>query len=283
MAAYLRPTSIDAALQALASRPLTVLAGGTDFYPARVGRPLDDDVLDITAIAGLRGIEAHGDHWRIGATTTWRDLMKSDTPPLFDGLKRAAREIGGAQIQNAATIAGNLCNASPAADGVPPLLSLDASVELASVQGVTSVPLADFILGNRRTSRAPGELVTAIRIPRPRAHRAAGHFTKLGARRYLVISIVMVAAAIECDTAGRITRAGVAVGACSEVARRLPDLEAAVAGRHVDGTLGDVVAPTHLVSLAPIDDVRASADYRRDAALTVVRRTLSELGASLAS
>lgn len=283
MAAYLRPTSIDAALQALASRPLTVLAGGTDFYPARVGRPLDDDVLDITAIAGLRGIEERADHWRIGATTTWRDLMETDLPPLFDGLKRAAREVGGAQIQNAATIAGNLCNASPAADGVPPLLSLDASVELASADGVTSVPLAEFILGNRRTRRAPGELVTAIRVPRPRASRAAGHFTKLGARRYLVISIVMVAAAIECEADGRITRAGVAVGACSEAARRLPDLEAALTGRHADGALSDIVAPSHLTPLAPIDDVRGSAAYRGDVALTLVRRTLAELGASLSS
>ncbi|MBV9833962.1 MAG: FAD binding domain-containing protein [Alphaproteobacteria bacterium] len=279
MAAYLRPTSIEAAVQALASRPLTVLAGGTDFYPARVGRPLDDDVLDITAIAGLRGIADAGDHWRIGATTTWSDVARSDTPPLFDGLKRAAREVGGAQIQNAGTVAGNLCNASPAADGVPPLLSLDASIELASTAGATVVPLADFILGNRRTRRAPGELVTAIRVPKPCGHRAVGHFVKLGARRYLVISIVMVAAAIECDKAGRVTRAGVAVGSCSEVARRLPELEAALLGCPADATLGERATPQHLAALAPIDDVRASADYRSDAALTVVRRTLGELGA----
>jgi CO/xanthine dehydrogenase FAD-binding subunit len=283
MAAYLRPTSIEAAVQALASRPLTVLAGGTDFYPARVGRPLDDDVLDITAIAGLRGIADAGDHWRIGAATTWTDVARSVTPPLFDGLKRAAREVGGAQIQNAGTVAGNLCNASPAADGVPPLLSLDASVELASTRGVSVVPLADFILGNRRTRRAAGELVTAIRVPKPRGHRAAGHFVKLGARRYLVISIVIVAAAIECDEAGCVTRAGVAVGACSEVARRLSEFEAALLGCPADETLGERVTSQHLAVLAPIDDVRASADYRADAALTVVRRTLSELGAMVSS
>jgi CO/xanthine dehydrogenase FAD-binding subunit len=283
MAAYLRPTSIEAALQALAARPLTVLAGGTDFYPARVGRPLDDDVLDITAIPSLRGIEDRADHWRIGATTTWRDLASSDTPPLFDGLKRAAREVGGAQIQNSATIAGNLCNASPAADGVPPLLSLDASVELASASGATVLPLADFILGNRRTRRAPGELVTAIRVPKPRSARAAGHFLKLGARRYLVISIVMVAAAIECENDGRIVRAGIAVGACSAVAQRLPALESTLLGRRCDTRLGELVTSSHLAALAPIDDVRGSAGYRLDAALTLVRRTLDELGASLVS
>ena len=155
MAAYLRPTSIDAALQALASRPLTVLAGGTDFYPARVGRPLDDDVLDITAIASLRGVADAGDHWRIGATTTWSDLANSDTPPLFDGLKRAAREVGGAQIQNAGTVAGNLCNASPAADGVPPLLSLDASVEIASTGGATAWPPVDWRITPSRKGPFP--------------------------------------------------------------------------------------------------------------------------------
>lgn len=283
MAAYLRPTSIDAALRALASRPLLVLAGGTDFYPARVGRPLDEDVLDITAIASLRGIADAGDHWRIGATTTWSDLVESDTPPLFDGLKRAAREVGGAQIQNAGTVAGNLCNASPAADGVPPLLSLDATVELASMDGATVVPLADFILGNRRTRRTPNELVTAIRVPKPRTPRVASHFLKLGARRYLVISIVMAAAAIECDDAGRVTRAGVAVGACSEVARRLPELEAALLGQTADATLSNHVTPQHLAALTPIDDVRASAEYRADAALTVVRRALAELGARVSS
>lgn len=283
MAAYLRPTSIDQALQALARRQLTVLAGGTDFYPARVGRPLDDDVLDITAVAGLRGIEERADHWRIGATTTWRELADSEMPPLFDGLKRAACEVGGAQIQNAGTIAGNLCNASPAADGVPPLLSLDASVELASASGTTLLPLAEFILGNRRTRRAPNELLTAIRVPKPRGSRAAGHFLKLGARRYLVISIVMVAAALECEDDGRIARAGIAVGACSAVAQRLPALEAALLGHRCDERLGDLVSSEHLAALTPIDDVRGSAGYRQDAALTLVRRTLDELGASLAS
>src|SRR5262245_29272355 len=115
MADYLRPTHLDEALQALA-RPHTVLAGGTDFYSARVGRAIDEDVLDITAIGALRGISAGVNGWRMGATTTWRELLDTSLPSLFDGLKQAAREVGGGQIQNAGTLAGNLCNASPAAD-----------------------------------------------------------------------------------------------------------------------------------------------------------------------
>src|SRR5690606_1490518 len=176
----------------------TVLAGGTDFYPARVGRPLDEDVLDISAIQALRGIEVHADHVRIGATTTWTDLIEAELPPWFQCLKLAAREVGGWQVQNAGTIAGNLCNASPAADGVPALLALDARVEPRSAreeQAVT-IPLAEFIRGNRRTARRPDQLVTAVLVPMPR-HAARSDFLKLGARRYLVISIVMVAGVLE--------------------------------------------------------------------------------------
>src|SRR5689334_11779204 len=162
MGDYLRPTALEEALQALA-RPCTVLAGGTDFFPARVGRTIDETVLDITAIAALRGISATADGWRLGATTTWSELIETPLPPLFDALKQAAREVGGRQIQNCGTLAGNLCNASPAADGVPPLLALAAEVELAGPSGTRQLPLSAFITGNRCTLLAPGELLVAIR------------------------------------------------------------------------------------------------------------------------
>jgi CO/xanthine dehydrogenase FAD-binding subunit len=278
MGLYLRPGSLDVALDALRTRPLTVLAGGTDYYPTRVGQPLQDDVLDVTAISELNGIHDAGSHWRIGATTTWTRILEAALPPMFDGLKAAAREVGGAQIQNAGTIAGNLCNASPAADGVPPLLALDAAVELRSTGRVRRMPLGEFIVGSRQTRRAPAELVTAILVPKP-GHPALGGFLKLGARRYLVISILMASAVLELDAAGRIAAARVAVGACSPVARRLPSLERALVGRAADVSLGDCVAPGHLEALSPIDDVRASRAYRLEAAATVVRRLLADLGA----
>src|SRR6185312_2404296 len=100
MGLYLRPKKLVDALAALAERRLTVLAGGTDFYPARVGRPLDDDILDITALAELRGVSNAGDHYRLGATTTWSEIIAAPLPSWFEGLKRAAREVGGVQIQN---------------------------------------------------------------------------------------------------------------------------------------------------------------------------------------
>jgi len=275
--AYLRPSSQSEALAALARGQLTVLAGGTDYYPSRVGKALVDDILDISAIASLRGVRDEGGHWRIGATTSWSDIVAAELPPMFDGLKLAARGIGGIQIQNAGTIAGNLCNASPAADGVPPLLALDARVELADAAGSANVALADFILGNRKTALRPGQLLTAILVPKP-AHAARSHFLKLGAREYLVVSIAMVAATLEIE-AGRVRAARIAIGACSPVARRLPLAEAALAGKPCDAALGDMLRAGHLAALAPIDDVRASAEYRLDVALTLARRVLSRLGA----
>jgi CO/xanthine dehydrogenase FAD-binding subunit len=282
MGSYLRPTELDEALSALGAGPRAILAGGTDFYPARVGRVVDEDVLDVTALAPLRGIAERDDHWRIGALVTWTELIAAALPPCFDGLKLAAREVGGVQIQNAGTIAGNLCNASPAADGIPPLLALDAVVELSSARGARTLPLGDFILGNRKTARRRDELVTAIRVPKP-APGTRSTFLKLGARRYLVISIVMVAATIEPDARGQVARARIAVGAASAAAQRVFALESALLGAPIDARLATLACPEHLAqALAPIDDVRGSAAYRNDAALTLVRRALSELGAALA-
>jgi CO/xanthine dehydrogenase FAD-binding subunit len=278
MGDYLRPRSVSEALDALRDGRPTILAGGTDYYPARVGRAPVDDILDLSGLDALRGIEARDGQWRIGALATWSELLRADLPPAFDGLKRAAREVGGMQIQNTGTVCGNLCNASPAADGVPPLLTLDATVELSSADGVERVALEQFITGNRRTTRRPDQLVTAILVPAP-ADGARGHFLKLGARRYLVISIVMVAATIETDADGGVRAARVAVGACAPVARRLPALEAALVGRRVDERLGAAAEAAHLAPLSPIDDIRASAAYRHDAALTLVQRCLAGLGA----
>ncbi len=275
MAGYQRPARLNEALAALAAAPRTIVAGGTDFYPARVGRPLDDDILDITGLDELRRIRGDGESWRIPALATWTEIVETDLPPYFQGLQLAAREIGGAQIQNAATVCGNLCNASPAADGAPNLLALDAEIELASTGGTRRLKLAEFIVGNRKTARRPDELMTAILVPKLQ-HPARATFQKLGARKYLVISIVMIGAVVEIDN-GVIAAARIAVGACSAVAQRLPQLERELAGKRPDKRLSDIVAPRHLASLTPIDDVRGTADYRHDAALTLLRRTLADL------
>ncbi|TAJ91260.1 MAG: xanthine dehydrogenase family protein subunit M [Reyranella sp.] len=276
MGDYLRPRGLEEALQAL-TRPFTVLAGGTDFYPARVGRSVTEDILDIAGIATLRGISETESGWRLGATTTWAELGEALLPPLFDGLKQAAREVGGRQIQNAGTIAGNICNASPAADGVPALLALDSEVELASRHGTRRIPLSAFITGVRKTELRPGELVVALHVLRP-LNDARSAFLKLGARRYLVISIAMASVVVEVEN-GKVAAARIAVGACSPVAQRLPDLEQALTGARFDARLGERVAASHLAPLSPIDDVRGSAGYRSDVALVLLRRLLSKVAA----
>lgn len=268
-----RPESIAGAARLLASGRCTVLAGGTDLYPAHVGRPITAPLVDISAIAALRGIRRDERGWHIGATTTWTDVVRADLPPLFDALKAAAREVGGEQIQNAGTVAGNLCNASPAADGTPVLMALGAAVVLRSERGERELAVDDFVLGSRRTARAADELVVAVRVP-ARGGRARSAFLKLGGRRYLTISMTMVAVALDLDAAGSIAWAGVAVGSCAATARRLPALEAALRGAPAGGDPAALVAPAHLAALAPIDDLRASAAYRLDATLTLLRRAL---------
>ncbi len=273
---YAKPGSVKEALELLGQGEWRLLAGGTDFYPAQGARPLRDDVLDLNGLSELRGISRSDGDIIIGARTSWTDVLRADLPPAFDALKLAAREVGSVQIQNAGTVAGNLCNASPAADGVPPLLALDAQVELASAAGTRRLALEDFILGNRKTARKPDELVVSVRIPEA-SSAGRSHFLKLGARKYLVISIAMTAVRIATDVDGRVSRAAVAVGACSAVAQRLPALEEALVGQKADGTLAERVLAEHFDELSPIDDVRASAGYRREAAREIVMRSILEL------
>src|SRR5437867_6049594 len=260
---YLRPRTLREAVEALESPEVKILAGGTDFYPALGERRVSGTVLDITAITELSGITTGPDLIRIGAGTTWTQLIQTPLPRCFDALKAAAREVGSIQIQNRATVAGNLCNASPAADGVPPLLILDAEVELLSNHSERRVPLASFIIGNRKTVRWPDEIVSAILVPR--TIEGPSTFLKLGARRYLVISIAMVAAVIQSDGRNRVTQARIAVGSCSAVARRLEELERALVGVSL-AEIDTAVKPRHLDPLSPIDDVRGTAEYRRGAA-----------------
>lgn len=273
MPAYLRPRSLPEALAALRDDPgLRVVAGGTDVYPALGDAVLRTPMLDLTALPlrGIRRDDAGG--WHIGALTSWTEIARAALPPGLHGLQQAAREVGALQIQNAGTIAGNIVNASPAADGTVALLALDAAVV---IEGAAPrvVPLAEFVLGPRRVALAPGELVSAIRIPDPGP--AVAGFSKLGARKYLVISIAMVAVVLRLHGA-QIAHAGIAVGACSPVARRLPALEARLIGAPLAEAAG-LLREGDLADLAPISDVRAEAGYRRAAVPVMLARLLAEL------
>ena len=270
---YSRPRTIEEAVHVLTRQGGQILSGGTDFFPALGDRPAPDRVVDISGLTEIKGITIEPHCIRLGGLTTWSEVVAAPLPRCFDALKSAAREIGGIQIQNRGTIAGNLCNASPAADGVPPLLALDAEVELVSASGRRRMALADFIVGNRKTLRRPDEILASVIVPRG-LEDAASAFLKLGARRYLVISIAMVAAIVKVDNTGRVAEARVAVGSCSVTAQRLTALEQALAGAPARPGLGSAVLAEHLAQLSPIDDVRATATYRSQAALTLVGRAL---------
>lgn len=279
---YFAPATVDDALAVLAAGDVVIVAGGTDIFPALGRRAPGGGLLDVTRIAGLRGIARADAGWRIGAATRWRDVIDAPLPPAFDALKQAGREVGSVQIQNAGTVAGNICNASPAADGVPPLLALDAVVEIASLKGPRRVPLASFITGVRRVDLRPGEIVTALHVPEV-SGASHSHFVKLGSRRYLVISIAMVAVLLRLKQ-GLIAEARVAVGACAPVALRLTALEAALCG--VDPArmrAPELFSAAQLAPLRPIDDVRASAAYRQEAAAELCRRAVMAAAAKAAA
>ena len=274
---YAQPTSVEEAVELLAADAWVMLAGGTDFYPGLGEAPVSNPVLDLSRIEALRGISYDDDRggWCMGALATWTELLRADhLPASFDCLKQAAREVGSVQIQNRATIVGNICNASPAADGVPPLLVLDAEVELTSLRATRRMALSDFLKGNRHTARQPDEIVTGIFIP-DTATLGRSAFFKLGARRYLVISIAMIAARIEADDENLVRNAAISVGACSVVAQRLPELENDLAGRKLTD-IALIPEARHLDSLSPIDDVRAPAGYRMQAALEGIRRAIAD-------
>jgi CO/xanthine dehydrogenase FAD-binding subunit len=270
--AYVRPDSLSDALAVLAAPGFRALAGGTDLYPS-AGARLEGPILDLTAIASLAGISA-GAGLRIGAATTWTAIAEADLPPACRALQQAARQVGGRQIQNAGTLGGNLCNASPAADGVPPLLALDAEVELASQSGTRVLPLSAFILGPRQTAIRSDEILTAVLIPGS-ALSGRSAFCKLGARTHLVISIAMVAARVILD-GNRIASAAIAVGSCSGVAQRLPGVEASLVGAPLSAVAERISPKDIAAALAPIDDIRATADYRLKAAAALVARALEE-------
>lgn len=274
------PVSLTDALEALAEDDVTVLAGGTDVYPALVGKDLPGHLLDISGIRALQGLRVverdDGVFLRIGACTSWTAIAEATLGPGFAALQQVATQIGAVQVQNAGTIAGNLCTASPAGDGIPVLLALDARIELQSTRNARVVPMASFITGYRTTARAADELVVAVEIPiRESDHVSA--FVKFGTRSHLVISLAMVAASVVRDASDRIVDARVAVGACSAVAQRLESVEnRVVAAEPVRIGVDD------LSVLSPLDDIRCSARFRRVLVVELVGRALTACGVAVA-
>ena len=269
-----RPTTLDGALDALASLPgADLLAGGTDVMVEithRHRRPRD--VVALRRVAELDRLEVTDTHLHLGALVRW-STMAADLTELAPGLAMAARSVGSPQIRNAGTLGGNLATASPAGDALPWLLALDAEVQLASPSGTRTLPIADWLVGPKRTARADDEIVTGVTVRRVEGPQ---HVAKVGPRNAMVIAIASVALIV--DRTDRRVRVG--LGSVGPTVLAAPEATAEV-GAAIDWealTCPEEAVERFAAGVAaaarPIDDHRASADYRRHAVGVLAARTL---------
>jgi CO/xanthine dehydrogenase FAD-binding subunit len=270
---HLRPRTLEDALELLAQRPdeIRPLAGGTDLLvEAKDGRVPRAALFDVTAIPELRGIEERDGYLWIGAATTHTEMMASPLVARYAPcLPAACAVVGGPQIRNRGTLGGNLANASPAADTVPPLFVADAVVELVSVSARREVAIDRLFTGPRRSVIARDELIAGVRIPRREGVRGA--FLRLGQRQAQAISKVSVAVALAFRD-GKPEWARVALGAVAPTVVRAPRTEEALLAGGADALARarDVVRE----EIAPIDDLRSTREYRRHMAGVLVERAV---------
>ena len=275
------PRDLAAAYAVLAAgsadAPVKPIAGGTDLMVSLSGElaPPPESVVDLWAIEELRGIAIDGDSLTLGALTTYTDVRRSalcreHVPALVE----AAATIGAAQIQNRGTLGGNIANASPAGDTLPVLLAADAVIVVGSERGERDVPASEFWTGYRQTALAHDELIVRIRLPL--AAEREMRFRKVGTRRAQAISKVVMAVAWQGD--GTWHDARVALGSVAATPIRAAATEAALGGRRPTPETADAAAETLAGELAPIDDVRSTAEYRRLVAARVLHRIVRDAG-----
>jgi xanthine dehydrogenase small subunit len=273
---YFRPRSLEEALEILAARAddLRPLAGGTDILVrAKDGLADRGALFDLTAVPDLKGIEEKDDHLWIGAAATHTEILRSAlVARLAPALPAACAVIGGPQIRNRGTLGGNLANASPAADTVPPLYAADAVVELASVSTRREVPISELFLGPRQSVIARDELILGVRVPKRPGVRGA--FLRLGQRQAQAISKVSVAVAMTFQD-GRPDWVRVALGAVAPTVLRARETEKALLAGGWDALQRAKDAVREEVR--PIDDLRSTAAYRREMAAVLLERAVRQV------
>ena len=273
----LTPQTLPQALDMLAtgSPDVTPLAGGTNLIvDMRDGRHRPKAVMDLRRLDELRSIHMDDGQVVVGGGTTIAELM---TDPLIAEhgapLGEAAAVMANPLVRNRATVAGNLVDASPAADTAPPLLVLNAEVELVSQEGMRRVPLEDFLVGVNDTLLQPQELLAAVRWPLPSSH-SVGVFYKLGLRRAVACSVVNAATMVVCDTGGRCQQARIALGAVAPRPIRAHAAEDVLCGQQLTEEVIAKAAWVSAKATCPIDDIRGTADYRQRMVEVLVRRLL---------
>ena len=273
------PRSLPDALAALdAGRDAATvpLAGGTNLIvDLRAKRERPDRIVGLGEVAELEGMELGEDRIVIGGRTTVSDLLgSSEIAAAAPSLAESARLFAGLMVRNTATVAGNIACGSPAADLVPPLLSLDADVTLTSAAATRTVPLDEYFLGYRRDVRRPDELITRISWPRLPAP-SVNTFYKLARRKGDAITVTGVAVTIVA-AGGICTRARIALGAVAPVVLRAKEAERGLEGRALTPAAIDEAAAAAARAASPIDDLRASAEYRLHTVEALVRRLVSQ-------
>lgn len=274
---YVRPASLADALRARAEHPSwLVLAGGTDVMVPGSGLTDALGVVDVFSVNDLRGVDVADDVIRIGACTTYAELVAShavrDILPLF---ATAARAVGAEQIRTRGTVGGNVVTCSPVGDMLPALLALDASVVVASASSTRTVAYEQFVRGYRAVDLGPDELLVAIEIPIP-APDTVQFWRKVGARAAQAIAKVSIAAAARVED-GRVAGFRLAFGGVADHPVRLHDVETLVEGERPDAALAAAVGAAVRASLDPITDVRSTSDYRGDVAGNLAARFVANL------
>jgi CO/xanthine dehydrogenase FAD-binding subunit len=281
---YLQPGSVAEAIRMLTEYgpEARVLAGGTDLLiQMEGGRHRPEAVIYVARIPELREIDWNPDDGvRIGGAATLRAVENHITVrERYPALARAAKEVGSIQIRNLATLAGNLCNASPSADTSPALLAYEAEVEITGSGGDRQVPVGEFWLGPGRTVLRPGELVTGIRLPPP-APGQRSFYQKLAVRKAMDLAMVVVAIVLTpgeagSDGDGRVRQARIALGAVAPTCLRAEEAESLIADRGAAAI--EEAAQLAAAASSPISDQRASAEYRREMVRVLTRRGLRQL------
>lgn len=273
---YEAPTSIEDAVALLGSDPeAQVFAGATDMIPQlRAGRAEPPVLVDLKGIPRLMEVIRQNGTWKVGAATPAARLTEdADFSADFPGLAEASGLIGSDQIQNRASLGGNLCNASPAADTVPALVVNDARAVIASADGARTVPVADVVTGPGSTSLAHGEIVVEFEIDRPGA-RSADAYLRFIPRTEMDIAVVGVAAKITLDESGTCSAAVIALGAVAPTVVRVPAAEAALVGGSIDDEVLEVVAVAAGEACDPINDKRGTIEYRRRVSGVLAKRAV---------
>jgi xanthine dehydrogenase small subunit len=265
----LEPTSLSDALKMLRDEgPLTPMAGCTDLYVALNFGTLDDTrFLNLWRLDGLRRIDVRRGILSIGALATYTDVMRSSViRTRLPMLAAAAREVGAVQIQHRGTIGGNVANASPAGDTLPVLAAAEATILLQSAAGARRVPFDAFYTGYRKTVRRPDELIVGFEVPPIRGRQ---WFRKVGTRAAQSISKVVMAGVVPAGRAP--TGMRIAIGSVAPTVVRAFRTEAALAR----GVSLDDARRTLMDEIAPIDDLRSTAEYRRRVAANLLVRMLT--------